>query len=149
MRILKLLIILLSTSTVVKAQQNTTKEQQNAQQTVINMFEALSMRDSVSLKTYCLTAITFYEYGEIWNLDTLISKAITQNTAIDFKRTNTFEFINTKTDKNTAWLTYRLSSIITKDGQEVTKEWLETVILSKQKKQWKVKHLHSTLIKKT
>ncbi len=149
MRILKLLIILLSTSTVVKAQQNTTKEQQIAQQTVINMFEALSMRDSVSLKTYCATTITFYEYGEIWNLDTLISKAITQNTATDFKRTNTFEFINTITDKTTAWLTYRLSSIITKDGQEVTKEWLETVILSKQKKQWKVKHLHSTLIKKT
>ena len=82
-------------------------------------------------------------------MDTLISKAITQNTATDFKRTNTFDFINTKTDKTTTWLTYRLSSIIKKDGKDVTMQWLETVILAKQKKQWKVKHLHSTLIKKS
>lgn len=144
-----LLLILLANSPLLMAQQIPTKEQQIAQQTVINMFDALSMRDSVRLKTYCATDITFYEYGEIWNLDTLISKAITQNTAADFKRTNTFDFINTQTDKTTAWLTYKLSSIITKDGKVETKHWLETVILAKQKNQWKVKHLHSTLITKS
>jgi hypothetical protein len=148
MKKITLLIFLLTIYSGLKAQQLPSKEKQIAQQTVINMFEALSMRDAVRLKTYCATDITFYEYGEIWNLDTLISKAITQNTATDFKRSNTFEFINTKTYKNTAWLTYKLSSIITKDGKEVTKQWLETVILAKQKKQWKVNHLHSTLIKK-
>ena len=36
-----------------------------------------------------------------------------------------------------------------KDGKEVIKQWLETVILAKKKKQWKVKHLHSTLITKS
>ena len=141
--------MLLANSTLLLAQQKTTKDQKIAQQTIINMFEALSMRDTVSLKTYCATDITFYEYGEIWNLDTLISKAITQNTAADFKRTNTFDFINTKTDKTTAWLTYRLSSIIKMNGKVETKQWLETVIVEKQKKQWKVKHLHSTLITKS
>lgn len=144
-----LLIFFLIIFSGLKAQQLPYKEQQIAQKTVINMFEALSMRDAVRLKTYCTTAITFYEYGEIWDLDTLISKAITQNTATDFKRSNTFEFINTKIDKNTAWLTYELTSVITKDGKVVTKQWLETVILAKQKKQWKVNHLHSTLINKT
>ncbi len=144
-----LLFMLLANSTLLLAQQKTTKDQQIAQQTVINMFEALSMRDTVRLKTYCTTDITLYEYGEIWNLDTLISKAITQNTAADFKRTNTFDFINTRTNKTTAWLTYRLSSIIKMNGKEVTKQWLETVIVEKQKNQWKVKHLHSTLITKS
>lgn len=141
--------MLLANSTLLLAQQKTTKDQKIAQQTVINIFDALSMRDTVRLKTYCATDITFYEYGEIWNLDTLISKAITQNTAADFKRTNTFDFINTRTDKTTAWLTYRLSSIIKMNGKEVTKQWLETVIVEKQKNQWKVKHLHSTLITKS
>jgi hypothetical protein len=149
MKKISLLLILLANSTIIMAQQLPSKEQQIAQQAVVNMFEALSMRDAVKLKIYCATDITFYEYGEIWNLDTLISKAITQNTATDFNRSNTFEFINTKTYKNTAWLTYKLSSILTKDGKEVTKQWLETVILAKQKKQWKVNHLHSTLINKT
>ena len=144
-----LLLILLANSPLLMAQQIPTKEQQIAQQTIINMFEALSMRDSVRLKTYCATDITLYEYGEIWDLETLISKSITQNTAADFKRTNTFDFINTQTDKTTAWLTYKLSSIIKMNGKEVTKQWLETVIVEKQKNQWKVKHLHSTLIKKT
>ena len=149
MKKITLLIILLTIPKVGNAQQLLTKDQQKVQETVVNFFEALSNRDSIALKNYCATDITLYEYGEIWNLDTLISKAITQNTATDFKRSNTFEFINTKTDATSAWLTYRLSSIITKDGKEVTKQWLETVILSKQKKQWKVKHLHSTLILKS
>lgn len=149
MKKIALLIILLTISTIVKAQQILSKDQLEVQKTVINFFEALSTRDSLSLKIYCTTDITFYEYGEIWNLDTLISTAITQNTATDFKRSNTFDFINTKTDKTTAWLTYRLSSIITEDDKEVTMQWLETVILVKEKKQWKVKHLHSTSIKKS
>lgn len=149
MRKITMLFILLTISTVVKSQQIPTKDQQKVQETVVDFFEALSVRDSISLKNHCTIDITLYEYGQIWNLDTLISKAITQNTATDFKRTNTFDFIYTKADKTNAWLTYRLSSIIKKDGKEVIKQWLETVILAKQKKQWKVKHLHSTLITKS
>lgn len=118
------------------------------QQAVVQLFDALSKRDSVSLKNHCTTDISLYEYGQVWNIDTLINKAFTMNTANDFKRTNSFEFISTETDKNTAWVTYRLQSAITKDGKQVTGQWMETVFLNKQKKQWKVKHLHSTLIKR-
>lgn len=129
--------------------QQLTKDQQMAQQAIIKMFDALSNRDSVSLKNFCTTDITFYEYGQVWNIDTLIMKAITQNQAVDFKRNNTFDFINTSADKTTAWVTYYLNSVITKDGKSVTVQWLETVVLIKQRKQWKVKHLHSTLIKRS
>ena len=113
------------------------------------MFDALSNRDSVSLKGHCTADITLYEYGQVWNMDTLILKAITQNGATEFKRTNTFHFINTYVDKSTAWVTYRLQSVITWDGKPVTFQWLETVALVKEKKNWKVKHLHSTLIKRS
>jgi hypothetical protein len=125
-----------------------TNEQQTVQQTVVKMFDALSSRDSVSLKKYSTADITLYEYGQVWNIDTLILKAITLNQAADFKRTNTFEFINTTIDKTTAWVTYRLQSAITKDGKQSTVQWLETVVLVKEEKLWKVKHLHSTLIKR-
>ena len=143
------LLIAFSISALLYAQQPLIKSDEAIQQTVVKMFAALSNRDSTSLKDYCTTDITLYEYGQVWNIDTLILKAITQNQSADFKRTNSFNFINTTADKNTAWVTYRLQSTITKDGKQATVQWLETVILVKAKKQWRVKHLHSTLIKRS
>ena len=134
---------------LLQAQQPTTKNQQAVQQTIIKFFDALSNRDSVSLKAHSTADITLYEYGQVWNMDTLILKAITLNQSANFKRTNSFEFINTTVDKTMAWVTYRLQSVMLKDGKQTTVLWLETVVLVKEKKQWKVKHLHSTLIKRT
>jgi ketosteroid isomerase-like protein len=134
---------------LLQAQPSTTNNQQAVQQTIVKMFDALSNRDSVSLKAHCTADITLYEYGQVWTIDTLILKAITLNPSADFKRTNTFDFINTTADKNMAWVTYRLQSVILKDGKQTTVQWLETVVLIKEKKQWKVKHLHSTLIKRS
>ncbi len=134
---------------LLQAQQSTTNNQQAVQQTVIKMFDASSNRDSISLKAYSTADISLYEYGQVWNIDTLILKAITLNQAADFKRTNSFEFINTTIDKTMAWVNYRLQSAITKDGKQATVQWLETVVLVNAKKQWKVKHLHSTLIKRS
>ncbi len=130
-------------------EQPTTKNQQAAQQTVIKFFDALSNRDSVSLKAHSTADISLYEYGQVWNIDTLILRAITLNQSADFKRTNSFEFINTTVDKTMAWVTYRLQSVMLKDGKQTTVLWLETVVLARERKQWKVKHLHSTLIKRS
>ena len=74
---------------------------------------------------------------------------IAQNQAADFKRTNSFEFINLNVDNTTAWVTYRLQSVIIRDGKQTTVQWLETVVLVKERKLWKVKHLHSTLLKRS
>lgn len=144
-----LVVLLLINQFVVHAQSNLYRRQQTVQQVVIKMFDALSNGDSVALKTYSAADITLFEYGQIWNIDTLILKAITQNQSADFKRNNSFEFINTTLDKSTAYVTYRLQSVIFKDGKQSTVQWLETVILVKEKKRWKVKHLHSTFIKRS
>ena len=148
MKKVKLLFIALLFTVAANAQ-TITKEQANVQQTIIQLFDALSNRDSVSLKAHSTANITFYEYGQVWNIDTLILKAIVQNKSTDFKRTNSFEFINTTVDKTIAWVTYRLQSAITMDSKQLMLQWLETIILVKAKKQWKVKHLHSTLIKRS
>ena len=148
MKKLTLLIIAIFVSACLQAQPPFSKEQE-IQQAVVNLFESLSARDSVSLKLHCTPDITLYEYGQAWNLDTLIRKTITMNQSADFKRTNSFEFIKTETDKNMAWVTYRLSSVIFRDANESQVQWLETTVLAKQNKQWKVKHLHSTLLKRS
>ncbi len=144
-----LLIFVTSLSTSLMAQQSLTKDQQEVQQTVINFFESLSNRDSVSLKSYSTPDITLIEYGQVWTLDTLIRRAIRQNTATDFKRVNSLEFINSSADKNTAWATYNLHSEITRGGKQISIHWLESVILVREKKKWKLKALHSTMIKRT
>ena len=128
MKKILLLHIAFSFSTVLMTQKPLMKNQNAVQQTVFKMFDALSNRDSVSLKAYCTADITLYEYGQVWNIDTLILKAIALNQSADFKRTNSFDFINTTADKNTAWVTYRLQSVITRDGKQATVQWLETVV---------------------
>jgi len=112
------------------------------------MFEALSNRDSAALKSCWTSNATLYEYGQVWNLDTLIRRAITTNKSTNFKRTNAFEFLSTTQDKNTAWATYRLTSTIIRDGKQTALLWLESVMLVRNKKEWKLKHLHSTLVKR-
>ncbi len=149
MKKITVLVIAFSFSAMLMAQEQLTAGQQAVQQTVIKMFEALSNRDSVSLKNYCSADIQLFEYGQVWNLDTLILKAIAQNQAADFKRSNTFDFINTTVDKTTAWITYRLQSEITSNGKQGSVQWIETVILVNDKKHWKIKVLHSTLLKRS
>ena len=148
MKKISLLLIAISISAILQAQEKLTESLQAVQQTVIRMFDALSNRDSVSLKLYCAPDILLFENGQVWNIDTLITKAVLLNTATDFKRTNTFDFINTKLNKNTAWVSYNLQSDITRNGKQGFAQWMETVVLVKEKKRWKIKVLHSTLIKR-
>lgn len=123
-------------------------KEQEAQQTIKKVFDALSDRDALSLRSYCTSDVRFYEYGEAWTADSLITKAITRNTATDFKRTNTFDFISTTVNENVAWITYNLHSETTSKGKTFTLHSLETAVLIREEKKWKVKVLHSTLIKK-
>jgi len=147
MKTISLLIIVISLSRLVLAQQPLTKDQQDVQKTIIDFFETLSNRDSLNLKNYCTADILLIEYGQIWNLDTLIRKAIRTNTATDFKRVDTLDFITSSVENKTAWTTYNLHSEIIREGKKISRHWLETVVAVKVKNRWKIRVLHSTLIK--
>ncbi|MBK7434912.1 MAG: nuclear transport factor 2 family protein [Chitinophagaceae bacterium] len=133
-----LLLISLSFPLFMQAQPAWSKSQQEVQQTVVGFFAAISNRDSVDLKGHCTADIVLFENGSIWNLDTLVNKTIRLNTAADFKRTNAFDFINTTVDRKTAWVTYNLRSEMTRNGKIMSVHWMETVIVVKEKKGWKV-----------
>lgn len=126
-----------------------TKQGLSVQQSIIKLFDALSNSDTAGLKLHSTTDVKFYEYGEVWTLDTLIQKMKLANKATDYKRTNKFDFVNTTINGNTAWATYYLQSEITRNGKQELVKWMETVVLVKLKNQWKIKLLHSTLIKRT
>lgn len=143
MQKVKFLFIALLLSATVQAQ-SSTKEQRAVQQTIEKMFTALTNADTVRLKLYCTGDVRFYEYGQIWTIDTLINKVILSKPIPDFKRTNRFEFVRTTINKEIAWVTYYLQSAITRNGKDENIKWMETVVLIKEKKQWKIDVLHST-----
>lgn len=141
-----LVLILLLVSVVANSQ--TTHEQKTVQQTIENLFTALSNRDSAGLRLHSTADVHFYEYGEVWTIDTLIKRVMLVKPA-DYKRTNSFEFVRTTIQGNTAWVTYYLQSEITRNGRKELVKWMETVVLVKQQEQWKIQLLHSSLISRT
>lgn len=145
---IKLLFIALLLSLSAHAQ-TLTPEQTAVQDAIENLFAALTNADTTAMKNFATRTVRFYEYGEVWPMDTLISKVMKSKSIPDFKRTNKFEFVNTTINQNTAWVTYYLQSTFTRNGKEELVKWMETVVLIKDKKEWKIDVLHSTrLVKK-
>lgn len=139
---IKLLLIAVLLSASVNAQRLQGKE--IVQQTVEKMFATLTNADTTALKTLVSTNVHFYEYGQVWTIDTLIQKILQSASTPGFKRTNSFDFVSTTINKKTAWVTYYLQSTFIRNGKEDIVNWLETVVLIRQKNQWKVDVLHST-----
>lgn len=148
MRKIKFLFIALLFTSTVYAQTSSTPEQKMVQQTIENLFAALTDADTTTMKQFTSNTVRFYEYGEVWTMDTLIHKVLQTKSIPGFKRTNKFEFVNTTINKNTAWATYYLQSIFTRNGKEEPVKWMETVVLINDKGQWKIDVLHSTRLLK-
>lgn len=143
MRSINLVFLIMLMTTTMYAQ-TPTKEQRAVQQTIENMFTALSHSDTSALKKYVTHDVNFFEYGQIWNRDTIVHKALLGKAIPDFNRINSFEYVSTNINQKTAWVTYYLQSTITKGGKEEIVKWLETVILIRNGNQWKINVLHST-----
>lgn len=141
-KITPFLILFLLSITVLA--QTGSKEENAVHQSVENLFAALTNTDTTALKQSCTGDVKFYEYGKIWTIDTLIQFVIQSKSIPGFKRTNSFEFISTTINKKNAWTTYFLQSVFMRHGKEEKVNWMETVVLIKEKHTWKIKLLHST-----
>jgi len=145
-KFISLVFVLLFVSTI--QGQSIPQKQDKIQQSIINLFTALTNADTTDLKIICTEDVRFYEYGQIWTIDTLIQKVMQSKSIPDFKRTNSFDFVSTTINKQTAWVTYYLQSTFTRNRKEESVKWMETVVLLKEKKNWKVHVLHSTRLPK-
>ncbi|MFT3824159.1 MAG: nuclear transport factor 2 family protein [Chitinophagaceae bacterium] len=130
------------------AQSGVTDKEKLAQKTVIDFFQALADRNADAVSSNCTKDLLLLENGAIWNLDTLVLK-IGQNAPADYKRVNTIVFIETKVVGKTAWTTYNNQADVTRNGKSGIVQWLETAILVMEDGRWKIKTLHSTLLKRT
>jgi hypothetical protein len=137
-------LVLFSSCMVGKAQSS---EQTNVNQSLIKLFDALAALDMKGIKEFSTKDLTILESGAVWNMDTLARK-IDQLKAVSFNRTNHLDFVQTEIKGSIAWTVYYNSADMVIDGTEVQRRWLESAVLVKEDKMWKVKLLHSTTIRR-
>ena len=142
-----LAFILLFSLTIKSNAQSNTKESV-LQAVVINLFDAISVLDVEKTRTYCTSDIMLLENGEIWNFDTLALRLTTvKNKATSFNRVNRLDFIETKIVGDIGWVTYFNEASIQMNGNNRKVKWLESVVLKKEGKDWRISLLHSTVMK--
>ena len=125
--------------------QDKTKAQQEVEQTVVSFFDAISTLDFDKMKTYTKD-VQFVEYGEIWDLGVLVDR-LKPMVGIGVKRTNTLKFVKTEVHQNTAWVVYyNNADFLDKNGKKDHAEWLESIVMIKDKSGWKITLLHSTIL---
>jgi ketosteroid isomerase-like protein len=140
---LMLLIVILFTGFGTHAQST---EQTKVNQSLTKLFDALAALDMNGIKSFSIKDLIILESGAVWNLDTLSHK-IDELKAINFSRTNHLDFVQTEIKGNIAWVVYYNSADMLINGVEVHRKWLESAVLVKDSKEWKVRLLHSTTLK--
>ena len=142
---MKLLIFVICFTSTALAQ--TQSEEQKVEQVVHLVFEALSEGNIVKMEQAVTPDVKILETGEIWTLDTMRSYFRKPRPA-DFKRVNKLDFFQTEVRNKMAFVSYHNTADIHANGNDKTVKWLESAVLIKDDKIWKVKMLHSTRLEK-
>ena len=120
------------------------QEKDSIEASVSRFFDGLSEINSDKLKAFATTDFLLLEDGQVWNMDTLVTKMGTKNPNI--KRVNKFEFIRTEQQGTMAWVSYHNTADFSMNEKQQTVKWLESAVLKKEGGRWKIKLLHSTRI---
>ena len=118
------------------------------QKVVTDFFEALSLKETEKMASYCTQDFLLLENGEQWTMDSLKSH-LSSPVPSDYKRLNSFVFFNSRISNKQATLHYINNANITANGKHFKIQWLESVGLIKEHGAWKIQWMHSTLKNKT
>ena len=123
-----------------------TTEKAEVQQVITRFFDALSVANIPLMKAEVSDDFILLENGEIWTIDTLANK-ISRPKPEGYLRQNSFDFIETKIEKNRAYVYYKNKAEISSKTRNATIKWLESAILRKEKGRWRMEFMHSTPMK--
>ena len=122
------------------------KEKDSIEATIVHFFDGLSEFNNDKMRDCSTSDFLLLEDGEVWNLDTLINK-ITPRKKLNIQRINKFQFIKTEQNGKVAWVSYYNTADFRRDDKQQTIRWLESVVLTKEGKKWRIKQMHSTKLK--
>ena len=119
-------------------------QNENELQAVISgVFQALSDRNENDLRTLCSSDLLVVEDAKLWSIDSLVFY-VRKPVPDDYKRENSFKFINSVVKNDIACVTYENTASITGKKNHYLIVWMETAILVRDEERWKLKILHST-----
>lgn len=122
------------------------KDKNKIEATVAGFFNGLSLVDPDTLKYYSTPDFQLLEDGQVWNLDTLISKVMPRKNS-KIVRVNKFDFIKTAQSGNMAWVSYHNSAEFRLGEKQQILRWMESAVLIRTGGSWKIQLLHSTKLK--
>jgi hypothetical protein len=122
-------------------------ESVSVQKVISDVFEAFSTGSMEAMQQSVTNDVTILEHGEVWTLDS-IRFYFSKPRPGDFKRINTLEFFQTEISGRMAFVSYHNTAAIHANNKDRTVKWLESAVLTKDGKSWKVKMLHSTRIQR-
>lgn len=147
-------LILIGLANLVKAQN---KNPEVLNQLIVPMYQTIfSDLNATQIDVYFVDGFSYINNGELLNKEKLIeliaqlSSNFNSETNKDHKieRINSFEFIDSNFDLQTASLIYHNYAEFKLDGKSISKmHWLETAYLVKSTNgQWKIKLIHSSTV---
>jgi ketosteroid isomerase-like protein len=128
------------------AQTKPSAEALPVQQAIKGVFDGFSALSLQKIMRHCTPDVTILEDGVVWNADS-IATAFKRMEGVDFKRVNSFNFLQTEVTGKTAWTSYYNQADVQVNGKARQLRWLESAVLVKEAGGWKVKMLHSTVIR--
>ncbi len=128
------------------AQNKPSAEAASVQEVIIKMFDGFSALDHAKIMRHCTPDLILLEDGMVWNADSIATN-INRMKGVDFKRANSFNFLQTEVRGNTAWTSYFNQADVQVNGKPRQVRWLESAVLVKEAGGWKIKVLHSTVIR--
>ena len=134
--------ILLSSISLLSFAQ-TPKSHTEVQSVITRLFDGLAALDITAVRVEVTSDFLLLEEGQVWNIDSLIT-AIEPLKELTYKRDNNLEFIRTEVKGKMAWVSYKNWAEVQFFDLKRDVKWLESAVLVKERKRWRIKLLHST-----
>ena len=112
---------------------------------VQDLFAGMSAFDYQQMREVVTADFQLLEVGEVWTIDDLIR--VVKPSGKKYERRNFFNVIKTSTHGNLVWISYWNKAEFLVEGQKSEVAWLESAVMVKTDKHWKIQMLHSTRIK--
>jgi hypothetical protein len=148
MKRLLILPFILGSLMVGRAQDLTGADSTSIRQAIVGLFDGIAEIDSAKLAANTTSDFLLLEDGLLWNNDSLF-KVLKPLLNESFKRTNEFRFVRGESKGGISWIAYYNTAHIIFNGQKRDVNWLESAVLVREGDRWKVKMLHSTMLRKS
>lgn len=109
---------------------------------VRSLFAAMSAFDYAKMQSTVTDDFQLLEAGEVWDIETLIGAIKPGEGA--YLRRNFFSLIHTENNDNVVWVSYWNRATFAVQDKVSEQVWLESVVLLKDRGEWKIQLMHST-----